>query len=123
MTLLSRADVQPAAQPTETVPAPALGGDVIVRGITLSDRLAIASLIAPDYAPRAGESAADARARAGAAAVAHYLARAVVLEDGLPLYTAAEWEYVGARHIDATMELYRVAKRLAGMDAEETQKN
>lgn len=123
MTALTRAGVQPADLPTETVPAPALGGDVIVRGLTLTDRLAVAQTLAPAYAQQEGEADTDARARVGAASVAQYLARAVVLDDGQPLYTAPEWEHVGGKHIDTVMALYAVVKRLSGLDAEAVQKN
>lgn len=123
MTVLTRAGVQPADLPTETVPAPALGGDVIVRALTLTDRMAVAQLLAPIYAQLGDESDTDVRARVGAAAAAQYLSRTVVLEDGQPLYTAAEWEHVGGKHTDTVMALYRVVKRMNGLDAEAVQKN
>jgi hypothetical protein len=123
MALLQRADVRAPVLPKETVPVPALGGDVVVRGLLLSQRLALHAYNARQSQPQPGETDADARARAGAQLVAHTLAQCVCAADDQPLYTTAEWEAFGSAHPAAALDLFYLARRLNGMDDEATEKN
>lgn len=98
---LSREQLRRPAVPKETVDVPALGGEVVVRGLLLSERLEWAG-------------------SAGYAQVARALALCVALEDGKPALTAEEWEAFGGQHLEAAIDLFQVVKRLSGLggDAE-----
>lgn len=92
----------------EVVSVPELGGDVLVRGMLLKDRLEI--------------SIVDGYAR-----MASMLAACVFADnetgERVPLYSAEEWERVGARHYAATLKLWDVTRRLSDIDGEEAEKN
>lgn len=109
MALLKKAQVASPVLPKETVEVAELGGDVVVRGLLFSERLAI-------YAG-AGE---DGRTFAQ---IPVLLAQTVIDADGVAIYSADEWEQFGARHMDALLRLFAVAKRLSGLDAEAAAKN
>lgn len=95
--------------PSETVAVDALGGDVVVRGLKLSDRLAIFSSIRED-----GKSYAH---------LAKLLAASVVGDDGLQLLTESEWDAFGGVNFTEALALFNVASRLSGLDAEVVEKN
>jgi len=105
MAVLNKSDIKPPTLPKETVTVSELGGDVIVRGLLLRERLDL-------Y---------DAR-DAGNATIAKLLARTVVDAKHQPVFTEEEWEVFGARHGKAAIELFAVAKRLSGLDAEVAEK-
>lgn len=108
MGLMKRSDVaEPAALLEEVVEVPELGGDVVVRGLLLRDRLALAL-----------GRGADKHAM-----VATLLAATVLDAEGVALWSAEQWERFGARHFHAAMRLFDVARRLCVMDAEEAEKN
>ena len=86
--------------PSETVAVDALGGDVVVRGLKLSDRLA------KSYAH-----------------LAKLLAASVVGDDGLPLLNESEWDAFGGVNFTEALALFSVASRLSGLDAEVVEKN
>ena len=48
--------------------------------------------------------------------VSELLAGTVFAADDLPLYTEAEWEVFGNVHPEEAIELYKVARRLSGLD-------
>jgi len=104
MGLIQRADVRAPVLPKETVTVEALGGDVIVRGLLLAEKL-------------------ERNRLSGGHLVAHTLAHAVELGDGLPLYTAEEWAVFGAQNPAAALDLFKVAQRLSGDDPEANRKN
>ena len=95
--------------PSETVAVDALGGDVVVRGLKLSDRLAIFSSIRED-----GKSYAH---------LAKLLAASVVGDDGLQLLNESEWDAFGGVNFTEALALFNVASRLSGLDAEVVEKN
>lgn len=97
------------ALPSETVAVAALGGEVIVRGLRLSERLAIFADLRED-----GKSYAH---------LARLLAPSVVGDDGQALLTEDEWETFGGQHFAEALELFAVARRLSGLDAEVVEKN
>jgi hypothetical protein len=123
MALIERSQVKPPSLPRETVAVPALGGDVIVRGLLLSERMQLSGLNAQLSQAEPGESQEQARSRAGGHLVSFTLARAVELADGQPLYTAAEWDAVGAEHPDAVLDLFQRTRALGGQDVEAAAKN
>lgn len=130
----------------ETVPAPELGGAVIVRGLMASEGFAVSSLrhqalkrvheagavhrqrvaALPEGQPAPQFEAPEldfAELRAYGAYVPHLLACAVVTPSGLGLYTAEQWELAGQRHPGLLARLQTVAERLSGLNAEDVQKN
>ena len=106
---INRNDLARPALPRETVAMPALGGDVIVRGLLLGERLGLFADVRED-----GKSYAH---------ISKMLAAAVVGDDGLALMTEAEWEVFGGQQFSAVLELFAVARRLSGLDAEVIEKN
>lgn len=123
MSLIERSAVQAPVLPKETVPMPSLGGDVIVRGLLLSERLTLSALSGQLSEPHPGESVELAQARAGAQMVSHTLARAVVLADGQPFYSVAQWDQFGAKHTGDVLALFQASRRLNGYDEGDTEKN
>lgn len=124
MALLQRADVRPPVLRKETAPAPGLGGDVVVCGLLLSDRLALDGIKAAMAQPLPGETEEQAARRAGSAIVFETLARTVVIAgDQQPVFDAAGWNLHGASHPDDVLSLYRVAWRLSGYEEAATEKN
>jgi len=108
---ISRNQIKPPVLPKEAVPVAALGGEVIVRGMLLGERLTIMSA---------------AREEGGAVAYAHVcqvLAMCVLAEDGKPVYTAEEWEQFGARHMVEALELFTKCQSLSGLDGEAVKKS
>lgn len=104
---LTREQLKRAVVPRETVEVPELGGEVIVRGLRLSERLELAA------------SASAARQFSG---LAQLLAWCVVDEDGQPLMSVAEWEDWGGQCADAAVRLLEVAHRLSGLYSEPAKK-
>lgn len=107
MAILKRANIAPPAPPSEAVQVDAMGGEVVVRGLLLRDRLALATAGGAD---KFGQ-------------VSALLAASVVDADGEPVWTQQQWEAFGARHFEEALRLFVVAQRLSGLDAEETEKN
>lgn len=133
MAVVKRGAVSAPNLPKETVEVEAIGGDVVVRGLTLTEYLAIA-LRMEDLArqARARRSAAESDGAAPAPAVGVadigpimpvLLAIAVVDADGLPLWSEAEWQAFGGKHAAQAMALFNVAFRLAGLDKGANAKN
>ncbi len=120
---VARGQAKTPVLPKEVVPVDAIGGEVIVRGLLMSEQMAITAQIMQASAPRDGESEEAARIRARSERVAQTLARTVVLDDGKPLWSVAEWDVFGCREPAAALELFRVAQRLNGQDDEATAKN
>lgn len=101
MALLKRGNVTGPTLRKETVPVPSLGGDVVVRGLMLSERLGLRE-----------KAQAAKEAGGGDRFVAELLACSVVDADGHPLFTAEQWDIWAADHpaefgalIDKSMEL------------------
>lgn len=106
---LNRHQITLPALPSETVAVAALGGEVIVRGLRLGDRLGMFADLRTN-----GKSYAH---------IARLLAVSVVGEDGLPLLTESEWEAFGGSNFEAALDLFGVARKLSGLDAEVIEKN
>lgn len=106
---LNRNSLTLPALPSETVAVAALGGDVIVRGLRLGERLAMFAGLRED-----GKNYAH---------LAKLLALSVVGDDGQPLMTEPEWETFGGLHFSETLALFGVAQRLTGLNAEVVEKN
>lgn len=109
MALLKKANITAPVLPKETVAVDELGGEVVVRGLLLSERLAL-------YATAGNDGRVFAQIPA-------LLAQTVVDADGVAVFDAEQWEAFGAKHMDAALRLFGVAKRLSGLDAEAAAKN
>lgn len=105
MAAIRRASLAAPTPPKEAVTVDSLGGEVIVRGLLLRDRLELATT-------------SDKFA-----AVSALLAATVVDADGEQLWTQGDWEAFGARHYDDALRLFVVAQRLSGLAGEEAEKN
>jgi len=107
MALLERQAVKPApAMDSKVVSAPELGGDVMVRGMTLSQRLSLNS----------NESGQVTRN------IPRALAYCVLADDGLPVYTEAEWETVGTENMELCIRLFTVASQLSALTEGDVEK-
>lgn len=116
MASLTRADIKAPVLRKQAVACPALGGDVVLRMLTLSERLVLHEHL------RKANKSDDARGRY--AQMAELLAVAAIDADsGLPLFSAAEWDIFAAEHTGDAMALLEVARRLSGFDAEDVEKN
>lgn len=117
MAVLKRGDIAPPATPKETTPVPALGGDVVVRGLLLSERMAVQKQIV-DLRRAAAVDNGTVHA-----ILPVMLALCVLDADGLPVFTQAQWQAFGGSHADQAVTLFNTAWRLSGFDTEEEAKN
>ena len=99
--VIKKSDAKPPVLARETVPAPGVGGDVVVQAMMMSDRLQIATADLPQYAH-----------------IAEVLARSVVDADGERIWTAKEWEVFGGTNQEEVWKLFDVAKRLSKLDGD-----
>lgn len=107
MGMLERSAVKPApAMDFKVVPAPELGGDVMVRGMTLSQRLSLNS-------NEAGEVTKN---------IPRALSYCVLADDGLPVYSEAEWETVGIENMGLCIRLFTIASQLSALTEAEVEK-
>ena len=113
---INRREVAAVALPQEAVDVPAIGGTVLVRGMSMPQLLAFSAARRRALEPVEGETPDQAAERASGELVPLLLAATVVLDDGLPVYTAAQWAAFGSVHPAATLDLWRVAVRLSGQD-------
>jgi hypothetical protein len=120
---LDRSQIKVPTLPKEAVQVDGLGGEVVVRGLRLSERLQLDALNRLASAPREGEPEDEARVRAGSLALPRVLAACVVDGDGEPLMSAAEWDIFGAKHRTEAFVLFNTAMRLSGQDQAELEKN
>ena len=121
--VLSRKQIKPPTLKQKVEPFPPLGGDVIVRGLLLSQRLESDSLNRHAREVREDETEEEARARAGAQVAPRVLQRCVVDEAGEPLLSALEWDVLGSSSPEDVLRLFNVAMGLSGQDSEEIEKN
>jgi hypothetical protein len=105
MAVLKKSDMKAPVLPKETVNVPSLDGDVIVQGLMLKDRLDIYSAEKTEIS------------------LSKFLAVCVVDADGKALFTQQEWEIFGGNNTKDAIELFKVAKRLNGLDAKVVEKN
>lgn len=103
----------------EVVNVPSIGGEVIVRGMRMSDRMALWDC----SKPRGMETDEQAKARAEQFMVAETLARTVVLADDQPLWTVAEWDVFASANSEETLRIFAIANRLSGGDTAAVEKN
>jgi hypothetical protein len=92
--------------PTESVEIASLGGAVIVRGLTLSQRMQIAKVDAEN-----------------GVAMLDILAVSVLANDGDPLFSRQDWDIWASLHIEDAVMLAGIARRLSGLDMEEASRD
>lgn len=109
MALLKKSDIARPVLPRETVTVSELGGDVVVRGLLLSEKLALFSSI-----NAAGRVYSE---------ITVILADTVLDADDQTVFTIREWEEFGNKNHEAVLKLFAVARRLSGVDAEVAEKN
>lgn len=108
MGVLNKADIPRPTRRSETFEVTELGGEIIVRQMTL--QLYNESLI---YAARHN----------GAAPMATLLAACVVDVNYVPIMDEDEWEAWGALNSAAAYRLYQKIRDLSGLDLEAAAKN
>ena len=106
---LTKAQITRPVLKKEAVAVPELGGEVIVRGLLLSERFALFS----------GINEANAKFLQ----MPRLLSMVVVDAEGAAVMTEQEWDVFGAESFTAMSALFEVAKRLSGLDAEVVAKN
>ena len=105
---LKKSEIKPPVLPKETHEVPELGGEIIVRGLLLSERLSLF---------------AEAREGERFSHISRLLACVVVDAEGKPVFTAEEWEQFGSANFEAALRVFEIARRLSGLDAEAREKN
>ncbi|MBJ2155265.1 hypothetical protein [Variovorax sp. IB41] len=120
---LDRKNLKVPTLPQQVEPCEELGGDVIVRGMLLSERLENDALNQKAREPLEGETEDQARARAGSLVTPRLLHKCVVDDAGQPLMSVHEWDMFGAAHSEAFFSLFHIALRLSGQDSKATAKN
>lgn len=108
MALIKRSEVTVPALPSAEMPFPLLGGDVLVQGLRLTERLQLRQ---------------DLRDKPAMAFIPALLARSVVDAEGQPLASAEEWEVLGAQAPGEVGAIYARAYELGGFDLEAERKN
>jgi len=116
MGLLKRSEIQHAALDQETVAVDVLGGEVLVRGMTLRERLAFTARAKTSDKPTLSE---DCEIFAN---IAHVLSWCVLDADREPLMTHEQWETWGAGNMAEAMRLFGCAKRLSLTTTEDVKK-
>ena len=121
MATLSRSNLAPVEPPSRGVTLPGIAadgspGEVLVRGMDMPQLMRFAGRRQRLLELRVGENELDAQERAGAELLPLALEMCVLLDDGQPLYTAAQWRTYGARHAADTLELFNTAMELSGQD-------
>ena len=105
---LFRAQLKAISLPKETVEVSELGGEVIVRAMTLSERLELFSGVTD------GNRFAH---------IPRLLACSVIDPDGKALLSESDWEMFGGQHMTASLKLFDAVRRLSGLDVEDVAKN
>lgn len=105
MAVLNKDNIARPTPPKEVLDVPELGGEIIVRGLLLSERVRIFNA-----------------ASTGSLGISDLLACAIIDAQNEPVFSVDEWEAFGAQHFVATVNLFKKAKELSGLDAEVNQK-
>lgn len=103
----------PTLPQEKTLSVPELGGDVILRPLTLSQRFTLREW--------AAKNAEDENATYRH--LVQLLSICVVDADHQPLFTADEWERWGGVHFEAVMLLWDEVYNLSGLNPEAAEKN
>lgn len=129
MAVVKRSSVAAPMLPKQTVEVEAIGGDVVVRGLLMTEYMTVVQRMGGLVQAAKARSAADSAASAAlgsadlAAVMPALLAIAVLDADGQPLWNEAEWQIFGGKHPLQAVALFNVAWTLAGLNADENAKN
>jgi hypothetical protein len=123
MATLERSALPQPLLPQENVLVEALGGEVIVRGMDMEQQLRFSSMRRRLVQPQEGETADQAAERAGGPLVPLALSWCVVLADGQPAYSEAEWRIIGAMHPGEAISLFNATMRLSGQNTQAEKKS
>lgn len=118
MTIVTREQIAPCVLPEETVLAPSVGGDVLVRGMDITQVMRFKSQLRAIGKPRKGEDQATADERSGAEMLPILLSMTVLAADGDPVYSAAQWSAFAIKHMGEAMQIAEVSMRLSGLERE-----
>lgn len=119
---LKRDQIRAVQLPREEINVPEIGGEVTVQGMDLPTHMAFQAERRRLTRPQPGEDEQDAQTRAGPLLATLVLESCVLAEDGLPVYTRAQWGQFGAKHPEVLTRLWAAAIRLSGHDAEAEKK-
>jgi len=108
VSVLKRSELRRPTLAKETVEVPELGGDVVVRGMLLSERMAAAN----------EEENLERRMRS----MPMVLSWCVLDADGEALMTVDEWQAFGGHHPMAAVRLFNVVQRLSLIHPEDVEK-
>lgn len=106
---VKKADIKRPVLPKEAVPVESMGGEVIVRGLLFSERMALFA--------EAGEGAQIM------VYVPRLLAMTVIDAEAKPIFSADEWEVFGVGQEAEMLALMQVALRLSGLQGEAVKKS
>lgn len=110
---MKKSQIKAPALPAKEIDVPELGGVVVVRGLLLKERIEYARMYAKDN-PTDPDRFDH---------IAELLARTVRDEDGVFIFTVAEWETFGAAHYRAAIRIWSLAQDLCGFGGEEEKKS
>ena len=116
MAVLKRCDIAEPVLPKETVEVTALGGEVVVRGLLLSEQLHIHARILAATTDKTTPDGVHSM-------LPVLLARCVLDADGACLFTEEQWQIFGAKESAQAVSLFNVAWRLSGLAEADTEKN
>lgn len=119
---ITRDQVAPVALPAQAIDVAAIGGAVMVRGMSLPQVLEFSAARRAAADPQDGETSEQAATRAGGTLLPLVLHQCVVLDDGLPVYSQAEWGAFAVQHTREAFDLWQLAMRLSGQLADEEKK-
>ena len=119
---IRRDQIKAVDVPQELVNVQEIGGEVAVRGMDLSAYMAFESARKRLLTPRDDETQEQANQRGGGVLIPQVLAATVIADDGLPVYTQAEWASFAAKHSEVSMRLWDIALKLSGLDVDAEKK-
>lgn len=113
MAVVNRSSVAAPTLPKETVEVAALDGEVIVRGLLLTERLDIEARIVKLRQAAEGVNGV----------LPPVLALCVLDAEEQPLWTEQQWQIFGVKHQGQALALFNVAWRLSGFAQAQDAKN
>jgi hypothetical protein len=105
MTVINKSNVARPVPPKEVLDVPELGGEVIVRGLMLSERVRLLHA-----------------ATTSSLSISELLSYTVIDAENESIFNTEEWEAFGANHFTVALDLFKKAKQLSGLDLETNQK-
>lgn len=123
MAVIKRGNVAEPTLPKETVEVEAIGGEVVVRGLLLSERQELEDLMVRLAKAKREASESGGEAPGMSTIMPRLLHLAVLDADGLQLWSEQQWQVFGGKHHGQASALFLVAWRLAGFAQADNAKN